>query len=89
MNIRANFSNEEGWKRYLSAVSTPIGFADIIGRIVTGVTTATATKTTRGQGQGLCPYSLAQARDDMSLLADNTRAYWTWEAQEAGERWGC
>ena len=87
MNIRANFSNEDGWKRYLSAVSTPIGFADIIGRIVTGVTTATTTKTTRGQG--FSTYSLAQARDDISLLADNTRAYWSWEAQEAGERWCC
>jgi hypothetical protein len=78
ISIRANF-NEEGWKRYQSAVPTPVGLGDIIGRIVTGVTTTTNTR-----AQGMIPYTLALARDDISRLADNTHAYWTWEAQQAG-----
>ena len=78
MSIRANF-NEDGWKRYQSAVSTPVGFGDIIGRIVTGITTTTTTRT-----QGPSPYSLALAREEMSRMAENTQAYWTWEAKQAG-----
>ena len=78
MSIRANF-NEDGWKRYQSAVSTPVGFGDIIGRIVTGITTTTTTRT-----QGPSSYSLALAREEMSRMAENTQAYWTWEAKQAG-----
>ena len=79
ISIRANF-NEDGWKRYQSAVPIPVGFGDVIGRIVTGVTTTTTT----ARAQGLRPYSLALAREEVSMMAENTRAYWSWEAQQAG-----
>ena len=83
ISIRANF-NEDGWKRYQRAVPIPVGFGDIIGRIVTGVTTTTTT----ARAQGLRPYSLALAREEVSIMAENTRAYWSWEAQQAGRGWG-